>query len=134
MLVLMHERCCTIKCGSTTCRNYDGTCDGGRILVLISPQCHAEGICATRRTLKEISLWPTYRNWVITNYPTGQPTESEWDTLIQNDADTQEELGFSPAYRLHCLLTEIHNYVHHPFMYPYDTIRLLSLCLSKLCM
>ena len=21
-----------MKCGSTTCRNYDGTCDGGRIL------------------------------------------------------------------------------------------------------
>ena len=32
MLILMHEGCGTIKCGSTTCRNYDGTCDGGRIL------------------------------------------------------------------------------------------------------
>ena len=25
-----------MKCGSTTCRNYDGTCDGGRILVTIT--------------------------------------------------------------------------------------------------
>ena len=32
LLMLMHEGCCTIKCGSMTCRNYDGTCDGGRIL------------------------------------------------------------------------------------------------------
>ena len=32
MLMLMHEGCGTIKCGSTTCRNYNGTCDGGRIL------------------------------------------------------------------------------------------------------
>ena len=32
MLMLMHEVCGTIKCGSTTCWNYDGTCDGGRIL------------------------------------------------------------------------------------------------------
>ena len=33
MLMLMHEGCGTIKCGSTRCQNYDGTCDGGRILV-----------------------------------------------------------------------------------------------------
>ena len=33
LLMLMHEQCCIIKCGSTTCRNYNGTCDGGRILV-----------------------------------------------------------------------------------------------------
>ena len=32
MLMLMHVGCGTIKCGSTTCRNYDSTCDGGRIL------------------------------------------------------------------------------------------------------
>ena len=32
VLMLMHEGCGTIKCGSTMCRNYDGTCDGGRIL------------------------------------------------------------------------------------------------------
>ena len=32
MLMLMHEGSGTMKCGSTTCRNYDGTCDGGRIL------------------------------------------------------------------------------------------------------
>ena len=36
MLMLMHEGCGTIKCGYTTCRNYDGTCDGGRILVTIT--------------------------------------------------------------------------------------------------
>ena len=35
LLMLMHEGCCTIKCSSMTCRNYDGTCDGGRILVII---------------------------------------------------------------------------------------------------
>ena len=29
---VVHEGCGTMKCGSTTCRNYDGTCDGGRIL------------------------------------------------------------------------------------------------------
>ena len=34
VLILMHEGCCTMKCGSTTCRNYDHTCDGGRILVM----------------------------------------------------------------------------------------------------
>ena len=32
VLMLIHVRCRTMKCGSTTCRNYDGTCDGGRIL------------------------------------------------------------------------------------------------------
>ena len=32
VLMLMHVGCRTMKCGSTTCRNYDGTCDGGRIL------------------------------------------------------------------------------------------------------
>ena len=32
MLMLMHEGYGTIKCVSTTCQNYDGTCDGGRIL------------------------------------------------------------------------------------------------------
>ena len=36
MLMLMHEGCGTIKCGSTTCWNYDGTCDGGRILDTIT--------------------------------------------------------------------------------------------------
>ena len=36
MLMLMHEGCGTIKCGSTTCRNYDGTCDGGQILDTIT--------------------------------------------------------------------------------------------------
>ena len=35
MLMLMHVGCGTIKCGSTTCRNYDGTCDGGQILDII---------------------------------------------------------------------------------------------------
>ena len=34
MLMLMHEGCDAVKCGSTTCRNYNGTCDGGRILVI----------------------------------------------------------------------------------------------------
>ena len=34
MFMLMHEGCCTIKCGSMTCRNYDDTCVGGRILVI----------------------------------------------------------------------------------------------------
>ena len=34
LMMLMHEGCCTIKCGSMTCWNYDGTCDGGRILVI----------------------------------------------------------------------------------------------------
>ena len=32
VLMLMHGGCGTIKCGSTMCRNYDSTCDGGRIL------------------------------------------------------------------------------------------------------
>ena len=32
VLMLMHVGCRTVKCGSTTCQNYDGTCDGGRIL------------------------------------------------------------------------------------------------------
>ena len=40
MLMLMHVGCGTIKCGSTTCRNYDGTCDGGRILVIITITSH----------------------------------------------------------------------------------------------
>ena len=30
--MLMHVGCGTMICGSMTCRNYDGTCDGGRIL------------------------------------------------------------------------------------------------------
>ena len=33
MLMLMHVGCRTMKCGSMMCRNYDGTCDGGWILV-----------------------------------------------------------------------------------------------------
>ena len=32
VLMLMHVGCRTVKCGSTTCWSYDGTCDGGRIL------------------------------------------------------------------------------------------------------
>ena len=28
--MLMHVGCQTIKCGSTKCRNYDGTCDGSQ--------------------------------------------------------------------------------------------------------
>ena len=37
VLMLMHVGCRTMKCGSTNskCWNYDGTCDGGRILDLI---------------------------------------------------------------------------------------------------
>ena len=47
--MLMHEGCCTIKCGSMTCRNYDDTCVGGRILVM---QCNVT-ITSHKRTKKK---------------------------------------------------------------------------------
>ena len=36
VLMLMHVGCRTMKCGSMTCRIYDGTCDGGQILEIES--------------------------------------------------------------------------------------------------
>ena len=36
VIMLVHEGCRTIKYGSTTCHNYDGTCDGGRIITIAS--------------------------------------------------------------------------------------------------
>ena len=40
-----------MKCGSTKCRNYDGTCDGGRILVM---ECN---VTITSHKKKRLRNW-----------------------------------------------------------------------------
>ena len=58
VLMLMHEGCCTIKCGSTMCRNYDGTCDGGRILGVHGNQ---------NKEKKRWLLWPSAQKYSQSN-------------------------------------------------------------------
>ena len=58
VLMLMHVGCRTMKCGSTTCRNYDGTCDGGRILDNNNNNNNNNNILACRTGGRKLYLLP----------------------------------------------------------------------------